>query len=186
MTTSLATLPNQITAQTRWHSPLGEMLLARTPAGLAGAWFVGQKDHPGILAAPQVDDDALLRSTVDELAAYFNGAPASFTQRLDLHGTPFQRAVWQALLSIGPGSTSSYGAIARAVGSPNAVRAVGAAVGKNPVSVIVPCHRVIGSGGALTGYAGGLDRKCALLKLEGFATNGTHASTTVTPMRAFA
>ena len=186
MMTSLATLPDRITAQTRWQSPLGEMLLARTPAGLAGVWFAGQKDHPGALDAPEIDDDALLRSTIAELAAYFDGAPVAFTPHLDLHGTPFQRAVWEALLSIRPGTTSSYAAVARAVGSPNAVRAVGAAVGKNPVSVIVPCHRVIGSGGALTGYAGGLDRKRTLLKLEGFRIEGTGPSTTVAPNHALA
>lgn len=169
MTLSRATLPGRITAQTRWASPLGELLLARTADGLAGVWFEGQKDHPGTLTAPVVADDALLRATIQHLSAYFAGGTAAFTLPLDLHGTVFQRAVWQALLGIAPGRTRSYGDIAQAVGAPSAVRAVGAAVGKNPVSVIVPCHRVLGRDGSLTGYAGGLDRKRALLALEATA-----------------
>lgn len=169
MTLTRAALPARITAQTRWTSPLGEVLLARTADGLAGVWFEGQKDHPGPLGAPVVPDDPLLTATVAHLGAYFGGAAAAFALPLDLHGTPFQRAVWQVLLGIAPGRTRSYGEIARAVGAPSAVRAVGAAVGKNPVSVIVPCHRVLGRNGSLTGYAGGIDRKRALLALEGAA-----------------
>ena len=92
----------------------------------------------------------------------------AFDLPLDLSGgTPFQQAVWRALLAIPSGATTSYGALARALGSPTAVRAVGAAVGRNPISIVVPCHRVLGAGGALTGYAGGLARKQALLRLEG-------------------
>jgi len=157
------------TAQATCTSALGAMLLARTANGLAGVWFEGQKDHPGTLAAPEMPDDPLLRAAAAQLAAYFAGATTRFDLPLDLHGTPFQRSVWQALLGIASGRTCSYGDIARQVGSPQAVRAVGAAVGKNPLSVIVPCHRVLGSGGALTGYAGGLERKRALLTLEGIA-----------------
>ena len=157
------------TAQSRIASPLGPLLLARTAEGLAGVWFEDQKHHPGRLDAPQVDDDALLVRTAAQLQAYFDGASESFDLPLDLQGSAFQRAVWAALLAIEPGATRSYADIARAIGAPRAVRAVGAAVGRNPVSVIVPCHRVVGSGGALTGYAGGLDRKRALLALEGRA-----------------
>ncbi len=186
MKTNLSTLSRRLSAQTTWQSPLGEMLLARTPAGLAGVWFAGQKDHPGALAAPSVDDDPVLRASIDELAAYFDGGAISFTQRLDMHGTPFQLAVWRALLLIDAGETSSYAAIARAVGSPNAMRAVGAAIGKNPVSVIVPCHRVIGSSGALTGYAGGLDRKRALLSLEGIVPERVRQSKSVSPIQVAA
>jgi len=142
------------------------MLLARTRNGLAGVWFEGQKDHPGPLAAPQAPNDPLLRAAAAQLAAYFAGRSTRFDLPLDLHGTPFQRSVWQALLGIPSGRTCSYGDIARQLGSSQAVRAVGAAVGKNPVSVIVPCHRVVGSDGSLTGYAGGLERKRALLRLE--------------------
>ena len=166
MTLTRAALPGRITAQTRWDSPLGELLLARTADGLAGLWFDGQKDHPGPLTAPVVPGDALFVATIGHLEAYFAGTQTAFELPLDLHGTPFQRAVWQALLGIAPGRTRSYGEIAQAVGAPSAVRAVGAAVGKNPVSVIVPCHRVIGRDGSLTGYAGGIARKRALLALE--------------------
>lgn len=157
------------TAQARFESPLGQMLLARTERGLAGVWFEGQKDHPGRLSAPEVPDDPLLRAAAAQLADYFAGRTAHFELPLDLHGTEFQRSVWQALLGIAAGGTRSYGEIARQVGSPRGVRAVGAAVGKNPVSVIVPCHRVLGTDGTLTGYAGGIDRKRALLVLEGVA-----------------
>ena len=155
------------TAQTMYASPLGPLLLARTRTGLAGAWFMRQKDHPGELPAPTQPDDPLLHRAVVQLQRYFAGGRAGFDLPLDLLGTPFQRDVWHALLRIPIGTTQSYGAIARAVGTPQAVRAVGAAVGKNPLGVIVPCHRVIGGNGALTGYAAGLERKTALLELEG-------------------
>lgn len=158
------------TAQMEVATPLGGMLLARTRDGLAGAWFAGQKDHPGALPAPNVPNDPLLAAAARRLDAYFAGEAVAFDLALDLIGTPFQRAVWRALLAVGHGTTVSYGEIAGRVGAPRAVRAVGAAVGRNPVSVIVPCHRVIGAGGTLTGYAGGLDRKIALLRLERVAT----------------
>ena len=158
------------TAQLTLPTPLGDVLLARTANGLAGAWFTGQKDHAGELAAPERPDDPLLRDAAAQMSAYFDGSGAGFDLPLDLHGTPFQRAVWDALLRIARGTTCSYGDIAVVLGSPSAVRAVGAAVGKNPVSVIVPCHRVIGRDGSLTGYAGGLERKKALLALEGRLT----------------
>jgi methylated-DNA-[protein]-cysteine S-methyltransferase len=156
-------------AQATIATPLGAMLLARTAQGLAGVWFEGQKDHPGTLAAPECPDDPLLRAAAAQLGDYFAGHALHFELPLDLHGTPFQRSVWQVLLRIGAGCTCSYLDVATQAGSPRAVRAVGAAIGKNPLSVIVPCHRVIGSGGALTGYAGGIDRKRALLALEGAA-----------------
>ena len=156
-------------AQLTVDSPLGPMLLARTAHGLAGVWFEGQKDHPGALSAPEAPNDPLLRAAAAQLADYFAGRITRFDLPLDLHGTPFQRGVWQALLGIASGRTCSYGEIARQLGSPAAVRAVGGAVGKNPVSVIVPCHRVVGHDGDLTGYAGGVDRKRALLTLEGVA-----------------
>ncbi|MBW8831105.1 MAG: methylated-DNA--[protein]-cysteine S-methyltransferase [Burkholderiales bacterium] len=157
------------TARATFASPLGAMLLARTEHGLAGVWFEGQKDHPGELSAPEAPDDALLGAAAAQLADYFAARTTRFDLPLDLHGTPFQRSVWQALLGIATGRTCSYGDIARTLSSPQAARAVGAAVGKNPVSVIVPCHRVLGTNGALTGYAGGMERKRALLKLEGVA-----------------
>jgi methylated-DNA-[protein]-cysteine S-methyltransferase len=166
MTYATDTLRTACTAQTFCVTPLGPLLLARTATGLAGAWFEGQRHHPPALAAPRVDDDPLLRQAAAQLQAYFEGAPSAFEVPLDLHGTPFQRAVWAELLAIGRGTTRSYADIARAVGCPVAMRAVGAAVGRNPLSIVVPCHRVVGSDGSLTGYAGGLERKLALLRLE--------------------
>ena len=154
------------TVQATVASPLGALLLARTATGLAGAWFEGQQHHPGPLDAPLRPDDALLRRAADQLNAYFAGEGETFDVALDLQGSDFQRRVWQALLHIEPGSTCSYADIAAALGQPAAVRAVGGAVGRNPVSVIVPCHRVIGRDGSLTGYAGGIERKQALLRLE--------------------
>lgn len=154
------------TAQSTVDSPLGPVLLARTARGLAGAWFEGQKHHPGPLAAPVRPDDTLLAQAASQLKRYFAGGPAQFDLPLDLLGTAFQQSVWRALLKIPAGSTQTYGAIAEHVAAPTAVRAVGGAVGRNPVSVIVPCHRVVGADGSLTGYAGGTDRKRALLELE--------------------
>ncbi|MEP7296308.1 MAG: methylated-DNA--[protein]-cysteine S-methyltransferase [Burkholderiales bacterium] len=154
------------TAQTTINTPLGKLLLARTAKGLAGAWFDGQKHHPAPLTALRRPDDALLHRAAEQLHAYFAGEALAFDVPLDLQGTPFQRSVWQALLDIPAGETRTYGEIAAALGSASAVRAVGGAVGRNPVSVIVPCHRAVGSDGSLTGYAGGVDRKRALLELE--------------------
>lgn len=166
MSPPLARLQDACTAQATIDTPLGRMLVARTADGLAGLWFDGQRHHPGTLAAPERPDDPLLRRAAAQLQAYFAGDAGSFDVPLDLHGTPFQRAVWQALLRIPAGATRSYGEIARELGAPRAVRAVGAAVGRNPVSVVVPCHRVLGHDGSLTGYAGGVPRKRALLALE--------------------
>jgi methylated-DNA-[protein]-cysteine S-methyltransferase len=154
------------TAQLHIDTPLGPLLLARTAEGLAGAWFDGQKHHPGRLDAPEDRDDELLADAAEQLRAYFDGDAADFTLPFDLRGTPFQRRVWAALRAIPPGTTRSYAAIAAGIGAPQAVRAVGAAVGRNPLSVLVPCHRVLGSDGALTGYAGGIERKRSLLALE--------------------
>lgn len=156
-----------LTAQARFDSPLGPLTLAASEAGLAGAWFDGQKHHPGPLALPVDPSQRWLALALQQLRAYFDGRLRRFELPLDLRGTPFQQGVWRALQGIASGSTSTYGALARAAGNLQAVRAVGAAVGRNPVSVIVPCHRVLGSDGSLTGYAGGLDRKQALLVLEG-------------------
>lgn len=162
------TIPNTsaCTAQTTIATPLGKLLLARTAKGLAGVWFEGQKHHPAPLDVVRRPDDALLRRAADLLHDYFAGKDVVFDIPLDLQGTAFQRSVWQALLAIPEGQTRSYGEIAKSLGSASAVRAVGGAVGRNPVSVIVPCHRVVGSDGSLTGYAGGIDRKRALLERE--------------------
>jgi methylated-DNA-[protein]-cysteine S-methyltransferase len=167
MSTLADSLNKVCTAQALVDTPLGPVRLARTPTGLAGLWFEGQKHHPGALAAPMRPDDPLLRQVADALRRYFAGEAAALDLPLDLHGTPFQRTVWQALLRIPAGRTCSYGEIAQAIGAPQAVRAVGAAVGRNPASLVVPCHRVLGHDGSLTGYAGGVQRKQALLALEG-------------------
>lgn len=151
-----------------FDSPLGTMLLAASDRGLAGTWFLGQRHGPVEAPGRHVDDHPVLAATVRQLRAYFAGERAAFDLPLDLAaGTPFQQSVWQALLAIPAGSTTSYGDLGRLLGRPQAARAVGAAVGRNPVSIVVPCHRVIGTAGALTGYAGGIARKTALLRLEG-------------------
>lgn len=153
--------------QRRIDTPLGPLTAARSAAGLSGLWFDDQKHHPGPLAVP-VDggDDPVLAATAQALAAYFSGRRVTLPP-LDPAGTEFQRAVWQALLDIAPGQPSTYGALAERLGRAGAARALGAAIGRNPISVLVPCHRVVGADGSLTGYAGGLARKQALLALEG-------------------
>jgi methylated-DNA-[protein]-cysteine S-methyltransferase len=108
----------------------------------------------------------VLAAARTQLAEYFDGRRSDFDLPLAPRGTPFQQAVWQALLAVPFGATSTYGAIAAAIRRPKAVRAVGAAVGANPIGIVVPCHRVVGADGSLTGYAGGLDRKARLLALE--------------------
>lgn len=156
------------TVQSHYPSPLGRMVLAATSQGLAGLWFEGQKHLPAELARwPVNDQHPVLLQTAAQLDDYFAGRRHRFDAVLDLRaGTPFQQAVWQALLAIPPGATTSYGSLSQAIGKPRAVRAVGAAIGRNPISIVVPCHRVIGANGRLTGYAGGLHRKTALLQLE--------------------
>ena len=149
-------------------TPWGEMLIAGGPAGLRGAWFTGQSHHPApdTIAAWPAGDHPVLKAAEAALKAH--GAGKTFAPlALDWdQGTDFQRSVWRALLAISSGHTRSYSELAQSVGKPAAVRAVGAAVGRNPWSVLVPCHRVLGAKGALTGYAGGLPRKVALLDLE--------------------
>lgn len=157
----------RIEAQSRITSPLGPITLAATALGLAGAWFDDQAHGPGPLDARVDPAHPHLAQAARELQAYFDGRLRRFDVALDAEGTPFQREVWRALRGIAPGATTSYGEIARRIGRPAAVRAVGAAVGRNPLAIVVPCHRVVGSDGSLTGYAGGLERKRALLALEG-------------------
>lgn len=162
--------------QTRVPSPLGAIIIAASATGLAGLWFVeGQRYLPPELSAqvaspswPEEAGHSVLKETGQQLADYFAGRRCQFELPLDLSsGTAFQQAVWRAMLAIAQGGTASYRDISQRIGNPGAVRAVGAAIGRNPISIIVPCHRVIGTSGALTGYAGGLARKSALLRLEG-------------------
>lgn len=164
-----------LVAQARIDTPLGPARLAATARGLAGLWFDGQAHHPGPLDAPEDPTQPHLARAIAELARYWHDGRTRFMVPLDPGGTPFQQAVWQALRELPPGGTASYGEIAMRLGRPQAARAVGAAVGRNPLSIVVPCHRVLGRDGALTGYAGGLERKRALLALEA----GTCASPVV-------
>ena len=158
-------IPRSYIAKTRIDTPIGPMTAAATIDGLAGLWFDAQRHHPGAIDAPDDPQQRWLAQAREELAAYWSSR-TRFRVKLDLLGTPFQRAVWKALLEIPPGDTTSYAEIARAVGSPSAVRATGAAIGRNPICIVVPCHRVLGRDGTLTGYAGGLPRKTALLQHE--------------------
>ena len=157
-------------------TPLGEMLLAASEHGLAGAWFVqGQKHMPDAALmdswSPASKGDAsqaILDKASQQLMQYFLGKLKVFDLPFDLSsGTEFQQSVWREIIKIDSGKTNTYGAICKAINKPQAARAVGAATGRNPISIIIPCHRVIGSTGAMTGYAGGLVRKFALLNLEG-------------------
>jgi methylated-DNA-[protein]-cysteine S-methyltransferase len=155
-----------------FKSPLGNFTIAATDTGLSGLWFDGQRHLPKELADaslwPTDANHPVLKLVAQQLTEYFAGTRNRFDVPLDLSGgTEFQQSVWNALLVIPLGTTATYSEISRRVGKPAAVRAVGVAVGRNPVSIIVPCHRVLGSNGSLTGYAGGLDKKTALLKLEG-------------------
>jgi methylated-DNA-[protein]-cysteine S-methyltransferase len=155
------------TVRCNYTSPLGPMTLAARGNALCGIWFNGQKHQPDFSQWPIDDAHPVFAIAIEQLKAYFAGTRDTFDVALNLEsGTDFQQAVWQALCSIAPGQTMSYGDICRAIGKPKAARAVGAAIGRNPISIVVPCHRVVGSNGALTGYAGGLDRKVALLELE--------------------
>ena len=158
------------TVQTHYDCPLGRIILAASGERLVGVWFDNQRHLPDFSNWPQAPTHKVLETTKAQLSDYFAGHRTTFDLPLDLStGTDFQQSVWRALLSIPPGATSSYGAISVMLGNPKAVRAVGGAIGRNPLSIIVPCHRVLGSDGTLTGYAGGLARKTALLQLEGAA-----------------
>jgi methylated-DNA-[protein]-cysteine S-methyltransferase len=153
---------------THMTSPLGRMFLAATADKLVGVWFEAQAHLPDLRGFRHTTTHPVLQNAADQLAQYFAGQRQGFELPLELGtGTAFQQNVWQALLSIPRGQTCSYKDLSMQVGKPAAMRAVGGAVGRNPLSVIVPCHRVLGAHGALTGYAGGLARKTALLQLEG-------------------
>lgn len=170
MTNRTTALSRGLVAQASSDTPLGRVTLAASEAGLAGLWFEAQKYHPGVLALPVDPAQRWIAQALEELARYWRGDLEDFAVPLDLAGgSDFQRAVWRALRAVGRGRTASYGELASGLGRASAVRAVAAAVGRNPLSIVLPCHRVLGRDGALTGYAGGLDRKRALLQLEGVA-----------------
>ena len=161
-------MPTPLLYQMQTPSPLGEILLAANDTGLAGIWFVHDQAHmPDNRPWLTNDQHPNLLSTAEQLKAYFNGQRKTFDLNLaTCWGTPFQHRVWQALTQIPYGQTTSYGQIAQALGNPKAVRAVGAAIGQNPHSIVVPCHRVLGAKGALTGFSGGMHRKQYLLQHE--------------------
>ncbi|MEO5916381.1 MAG: methylated-DNA--[protein]-cysteine S-methyltransferase [Luteolibacter sp.] len=150
-------------------SPVGELKLVANDKGLAA--ILWENDDPGRVQLDtlmEVASHRVLLKTERQLGEYFAGSRRKFSVNLDFSGTEFQKKVWNALLTIPYGETRSYAEIAGQIDNPKAVRAVGAANGKNPISIIAPCHRVIGSNGKLTGFAGGLDAKSCLLKIEGF------------------
>jgi methylated-DNA-[protein]-cysteine S-methyltransferase len=161
----MTTLP-RLVAQSRIETPLGALTLAATARGLALAWFDAQAHRTESIDAPVAPEHPVLAQAEREFGEYFAGARRAFDVPLDPQGTDFQHAVWALLRGIPLGALSSYGDIAQRLGRPRAARAVGAAVGRNPLSIIVPCHRVLGRDGSLTGYAGGLPRKQALLQHE--------------------
>ncbi len=150
---------------TIFDSPVGELVLTSNGEAITELFMKKHKGAP----KPIEDwrrDDGMFREAARQLRAYFAGELTEFDLRLETRGTKFQRRVWAELLKIPYGSTINYGELARRIGNPNASRAVGAANGQNPISIIIPCHRVIGSNGSLTGYGGGIERKKFLLDLE--------------------
>jgi methylated-DNA-[protein]-cysteine S-methyltransferase len=151
---------NEITLYTQIPSPIGDLLLVGDEQNLRGLYM---NASPRDGWQPAAEPFAKTRTQLDQ---YFAGERTTFDLTLDMRGTEFQRSVWDALLTIPYGETRSYGEIAQQIGRPDRARAVGAANGQNPISIIVPCHRVIGADGSLTGYGGGLDRKRWLLDLE--------------------
>lgn len=156
---------NTTTRYTFYDSPLGRILLSGTEKALAGLWIVGEKHAPEIEPS-WVEDDAPFAEALRQLDEYFAGTRQEFDLPLTAEGTAFQKQVWEALRGIPFGVTKTYGQLATQIGNPKAMRAVGLANGQNPISIIVPCHRVIGASGSLTGYGGGLKAKRWLLDHE--------------------
>jgi methylated-DNA-[protein]-cysteine S-methyltransferase len=158
-------------------SPIGRLILVANDKGLVA--ILWQNERPRRVPLPELVETAnhpILLETERQLAEYFKQNRTEFTIPIDARGTPFQKAVWQALLAIPFGQTRTYAQLATQLGNPRATRAVGAANGRNPVAIIVPCHRVIGSSGKLTGFAGGLEAKAHLLRLEEkFELQPTHS-----------
>jgi methylated-DNA-[protein]-cysteine S-methyltransferase len=150
---------------TRLPTRLCELLVTDHGRGVSGLYFPDHRRGPEV-APSWLEDPEPFRALAAELDTYLRGEPVSFEVPLDLRGTAFQLEVWSELQRIPTGTTVSYGELAAAVGRPSAARAVAAAVARNPVSIVVPCHRVVGANGTLTGYAGGIERKRALLTME--------------------
>lgn len=148
-----------------YQSPAGRIILTQEDGQLTGLWFEGEKHSTSVEPTWQHDESAF-KAIHQQLDAYFAGKLTHFEIPLKVSGTPFQERVWKALCEIPYGQTWSYAQLAAHIGNPKAVRAVGTANGRNPISIIVPCHRVIGADGSLVGYGGGLDKKTFLLQLE--------------------
>ncbi|MGA8725224.1 MAG: methylated-DNA--[protein]-cysteine S-methyltransferase [Acidimicrobiales bacterium] len=159
------TLTSTATVTTTVDSPIGPLTLTASDGFLTGLSMHEQRHAPRV-SAEWVRDDAWFAPVTEQLDAYFSGDLTDFDVQLRMEGTEFQRQVWAGLRGIPYGATLSYGELARRVGRPGASRAVGLANGRNPIAIVVPCHRVIGSDGQLTGYGGGIDRKIWLLDLE--------------------
>jgi methylated-DNA-[protein]-cysteine S-methyltransferase len=150
-----------------YDGPHGRMLLVAQGDALSGVYFEGQKYLVGVEPEWRRDSrHATLRQAKRELAEYFGGERKRFETALAPEGTRFQKSVWSAIATVGFGETITYGELARRAGCLGSARAAGAATGRNPIGIVIPCHRIVGSNGSLTGYAGGLDRKRALLALE--------------------
>ncbi len=164
-------MSNEVTWYTNVASPIGDLLLLSDGHALQGL-CMQEGRRPVTLRPEWQRADEPFAEVREQLSAYFAGARTEFDVPLRLDGSPFQRRVWNALCEIPYGTTTSYGELARRVGKPSAARAVGLANGANPIAVIVPCHRVIGADGSLTGYGGGLERKRLLLGLEGHVPPG--------------
>ena len=147
-------------------TPVGRLLLTATEHGLSGIHMEKDGKAPENVPLDWVRDDARFAAISERLNEYFSGKRTDFDVPLDVKGTRFQESVWSALSRIPYGATISYAELARRVGNPKAVRAVGQANNRNPISIIVPCHRVVGADGSLTGYGGGIERKKYLLDLE--------------------
>ncbi len=142
-----------------YDSPVGRLTIAATEKGVCNIYLTGEK-------ANVIRENEIIIQTINELREYFNGTRKEFKIPLDIKGTEFQKRVWKELLEVPYGTTATYGEIATRIGNPNASRAVGNANNKNPVPIIIPCHRIIGAGNKLVGYAGGLTMKKKLLELE--------------------
>jgi len=153
-----------------YDSLMGRMLIVGSDKGLSGLYFVDQKYYREVARDwLRAKDHKIVRETARQLKEYFAGARKEFDIPLAADGTPFQTSVWKAISSVKYRASITYSELARRAGHPGAVRAAGTATGRNPITIIVPCHRIVGSDGSLTGYAGGLDRKRALRELEGGA-----------------
>lgn len=153
---------------TDYASPLGDLLIASDGEAICGVWFLDQKHFKSSVDGDMIqkDDLAIFKTVKRWFDDYFNGLNPEISFKLKPHGSDFRRKVWKILAEIPYGETLTYGEIAKRISPAMSARAVGGAVGHNPIAVLIPCHRVLGADGNLTGYAGGIFRKCELLKLE--------------------